>query len=88
MDLKDYIWDIVNILILTRCDLTSETPSLNTQAQKLITTEWRTGSGGNIKLTNGDILYFSSSSRAPHNMDLVVIKSVPASLLRIRQISF
>ena len=38
MDLKDYIWDIVNILILTRCDLTSEckvlTPRLRNSSQQ------------------------------------------------------
>lgn len=38
MDLKDYICDIVNILILTRCDLTSEsevlTPKLRNSSQQ------------------------------------------------------
>ena len=38
MDLKDYVCDIVNILILTRCDLTSEskvlTPRLRNSSQQ------------------------------------------------------
>ena len=87
MDLKDYVCDIVNILILTRCDLTSEckvlTPSSETHHNRVENRKW-----WKYKTDKWRYFIFLLQLRAPHNMDLVVIKSVPASLLRIRQISF